>query len=293
MDSGSTESQRASEPLTDEQRAAVFAQLNTGVGRDGLDRIVRPPIPQKFVKFVIAVFVVLGLGGVAVEHFFGGIGTTGSTSTLSLTATTTTSPSTAKKSAPHFTAALQVFMGLKEIATATAPPIALKDQAGQMWNLGAQRGKVVVLTFFDQTCNDICLVEGQEIRMAQLKLATMAASTEFVIINSDPDHLRFTPTPLALRTPKLLALPSVFFLNGSLTQLNSVWVRYGISVRVGRRSGQTVHNNVMYFIDPRGKLRALVVPFAYERRNGTLTLKDSDVQRFARGLTAEAISLAK
>ncbi len=284
MDSGSTERQRASEPLTDEQRAAVFAQSNAGVGRDGLERIVRPPIPQKFVKFVIAVFVVLGLGGVAVEHFFGGIGTAGSTSTLSLTATTTT---------PHFTAALQAVMGLKEIATATAPPIALEDQAGHTWNLSAQRGKVVVLTFFDQTCIDICPVEGKEIRMAQQKLATMASSTEFVIINSDPGHLRFTPTPPALRTPKLQALSGVFFLNGSLTQLNSVWVHYGLSVRVGRRSSQTVHNNVMYFIDPRGKLRALVVPFAYERHDGTFVLKESDVQRFAQELTAEAISLAK
>jgi cytochrome oxidase Cu insertion factor (SCO1/SenC/PrrC family) len=250
-------------------------------------------IPPKFVKLVIAVFVVLGLGGVAVEHFYGGIGTTGTTTTPSVTATTTTLPSTPITSGPHFTAALRAFMGLKEIATATAPPIALEDQAGHTWNLGAQRGKVVVLTFFNQTCNDICPIEGKEIRMAQLKLATMAKSTEFVIINSDPGHLRDTLTPPALRTPQLQALSGVFFLNGSLTQLNSVWVHYGLSVRVGRRPSQIVHNNVMYFIDPRGKLRALAVPFAYERRNETFALKESDVQRFARGLTAEAISLAK
>ena len=293
MDSGSTERHRASEPLSDQQRAAVFAQSNAGVGRDGLDRIVRPPIPQRFVIFVVAVFVVLGLGGVAVEHFYGGIGTTGPTTTLSNTATSTTLPFMTSKSAPNVTAPLKAFMGLKEIASATAPPIELVDQVGQIWNLNDHRGMVVVVTFFDQTCNDICPIEGSEIRSAQQQLGTMSKNVDFVIINSDPKHLRFTPTPLALRTTKLQTLSGVFFLTGSLTQLNSVWVRYGLSVKISRLSSRIVHNNVMYFIDPRGKLRALAVPFAHQQRSGTFTLKESDMQRFARGLSVEAISLAK
>jgi cytochrome oxidase Cu insertion factor (SCO1/SenC/PrrC family) len=290
MESGSTENRTATAPLTEEQRAAVFAQTNAPIRRDGLARIGRPPIPQKFVMFVVTVFVILGLGGAVVEHYFGGVGTTGSpTSTTS----TTTPPSVLNPSGPQLNAPIEAFMGLKKIATAIAPPISLRDQTGQIWQIGAQRGKVVVLTFFDQTCDDICLIEGTEIKLAQQQLGTMISKVEFVIVNSDPHHLSVSSTPRALRTTKLRGLRNVYFLTGSLTQLNAVWVHYGLSVKVGHLQRQIAHNNVVYFIDPNGKLRALAVPFANEHRSGAYTLAVADVQRFSQGIASEAVSLAK
>lgn len=287
MESGSTENRNATEPLTEEQRAAVFAQTNAPIGRDGLARIGRPPIPQNFVMVVVAIFVILGLGGVVIEHYFGGVGTTGPATT---TATLTT---VLQPSALPTTSSMQAFMGLKEIASATAPPIALRDQTGQVWQLDAQRGRVVVLTFFDQTCNDICPIEGAEIKSAIIQLGARARHVEFVIVNTDPHHVNHEAAPRALTVPQLLGLRGVYFVTGSLAELNAIWVHYGLTVKVGPLATQIAHNDIVYFVDPKGKLRVLAVPFANEDHRGVFTLATTDIQRFARGLASESISLAK
>lgn len=285
MTTGSTENHNATEPLTDEQRAAAFTETNSQVGHDGLARVGRPPIPRKFVLIATAVIVVLGLGGQLVEHYFGGIGTTGTT--------TTTVPNVIPSSGPQIHTSLQTFMGLKEMGDTPASPIALLDQSGAVWNSSAQRGKVVVLTFLNKDCEDICPVVGAEIKLAKQQLGAMSAQVEFVIVNADPKNVQRSSSPRALSVTHLLHERGVFFITGTVRQLNSIWIHYGLSVRVGRLANQVVHNNLMYFIDAQGKLRWLAVPVANEQRNGSYALAGADIRRFANGIVTEAISLAK
>jgi hypothetical protein len=116
---------------------------------------------------------------------------------------------------------------------------------------------------------------------------------EFVVVNSDPFHTSVRLDPPALRVPGLSGLSDMYFLTGPLAQLNAVWSTYGLAVHVGATHAQIAHNNVLYFISPRGRLRSLAVPFANEDHSGIYRLAPTDVQRFARGIATVASSLSR
>jgi len=273
--------------LSEEQRAAAFARATPPTGRGGRPQVGRAAIPSKFVVLVVAVFVTLGLGGVLVEHFFGGIGATGTTTTVTL------SPTFVAPSSPQLSASTRAFIGLRDIGTAQASNFTLHDQFNRVWSLARHRGKVVVLTFFNRDCNDICPVEGAVIRRAQLRLGVASSRVVFAIVNSDPKHLGFESRPLSLAATGLIGLRSVFFLTGSLNELNSVWVDYGLVVNVGSLASQVAHNNVIYFIAPDGRLDSLALPFTNKEHSGRFQLGGAEVGRFARGVATVAVSLAK
>ena len=273
-------------PLSEAQRAALFSATNDATNEHGRPR-VRSAVPSKAVLFVVAVFAFLGLGGAVLEHFFGAVG-------QSLpTATTTTVAPPATASTSHLSGAMQTFMGLREIETAPATSFALLDQRNQTWSLGAAKGKVVVLTFFDSSCADICPVEGAEIKLAQAMLGASSKGVDFVIVNADPAQLSVNPDPRALSVPGLQHSPSVFFVTGSLRQLNAVWIHYGLGVRTGAVAGQLVHNNLMYFISTSGKLTTLVIPFGTVGPSGVAYLGAAQIHRFATGIATVATSLLR
>ena len=73
------------------------------------------------------------------------------------------------------------------------------------------------------------------------------------MVNTDPDNTAVDPTPDALAIPGLGSTPGVHFLTGTLRQLNTVWIDYGVTVTVGNTASQMTHNNILYFIDPQGR----------------------------------------
>src|SRR5487761_2612308 len=162
---------------------------------------------------------------------------------------------------------------------------------GAAWSLRGARGRVVVLGFYGATCHDICPVLGDEIKQARALLGTNATQVEFVIVNTDPHALARDATPAALTVPGLAGLTGVHFLNGTLNELNAVWSAYGVQVRVGAKASQVVHNDVMFFITPRGHLVAQVTPFANETHSGRYLLDAGERHRFARGIAQTAASL--
>ena len=113
----------------------------------------------------------------------------------------------------------------------------------------------------------------------------------FVVVNTDPDNTSVVSTPAALAVNGLEDDHSVHFLTGSLRQLNSVWINYGVTVTVGSLPQQMTHNNVLYFVDPRGRLRSEAIPFANENGRGVYVLPQADITRFAQGIAQTAGSL--
>ncbi len=274
--------------LSEEDRAIAFASALTGADRAAAMRTGRTPVPPKFVMWMIVAFVVLGLGGGVVEHYFGNIGVSTTTTTAFRLQTTPTTPS-----GTQLASSLSAFIGLKEIGNARAAPFTLHDQAHRKWSIVGARGKVVVLTFYNANCNDVCPVLGAEIRQTQALLGSAAGKVEFVIVNSDPNHFEFNATPRALSVPRLLTTPSVHFLTGPLPQLNAIWINYGLSVKVGVKASEVAHNNILYFIDAKGNLRAQAVPFGDENTMGVFSLGASDIHRFAVGIARTADSLVR
>ncbi len=273
--------------LSEADRAAAFAK-HQPVDRAAAFRAGRTPIPPKFIMWMVATFAVLGLGGAVVEHYFGTIGLPTTPTTTFKLAPTPTTPS-----GRQISASLPALMGLKYIANAQAPGFSLLTQTGSLWSLHGARGKAVVLTFENSTCNDICPVLGAEIKEAQQRLGAKSSKVLFVIVNTDPQHVGVAPTPAALSIPGLATAHNVYFLTSKLTRLNAVWTNYGVSVRVGAKANQVMHNDVMYFIGPKGQLSAQATPFANESNRGVFSLSPSDIARFAQGIANTASSVVK
>jgi cytochrome oxidase Cu insertion factor (SCO1/SenC/PrrC family) len=271
--------------LSEEQRLAAYRKELRETSRHG-GRAMRPTMPPRSVLVVAAVIVVLGLGGTVLEHYFGGAASTSTTTTSARPATTTTSGS-------QLTASTRAFIGLKEIASAKAPALVLRDQSGRTWRLSDFRGHLVIVTFYAKDCRDICPVLGAELRDTLDQLETQGIQPVVAIVNTDPHDVGLVADPAALREPGLDTIANVFFLTGSLEQLNATWVDYGVTVRVGSSPSEVTHNNVLYFVDARGRLRALAVPFGHESRAAVYSLSAANEDRFAQGIATEAGSLAR
>jgi cytochrome oxidase Cu insertion factor (SCO1/SenC/PrrC family) len=281
-------------PLSPQDRATALATGKVPVDRAAALRAGSVPVPRIFIYWIIAGFAVLGLGGVLVEHFIGNAGV----STLVTTPPTTLAgtgpslaPTPAAPSAPPVSASLPAFIGLSKLAGKPAPPLSLQAPGGNPWTLAQTSGKVTVMAFFNAECNDICPVLAKEITRADQLLGPKATSVDFVVVNSDPSETSLTPPPPALTQTGLANLANVTFLNGALTDLSHVWRDYGVTVAVDNTTRVVTHTDIMYFIDPRGRMKLSATPFADEDSLGIFSLPPDSIQRFAQGIAQEAGSL--
>jgi protein SCO1/2 len=138
--------------------------------------------------------------------------------------------------------------------TGAAPQIVLIDHGGEPLALASLRGDVVVLTFMDSTCQDVCPLTAAELRLVHRELTTAERQgTSFIGVNANalassvPDVLRAT------RQWRLDEIESWHFVTGEPDALRAVWEAYGIEaapdgVRVRHTSG-------VFLIDRRGSLR--------------------------------------
>ena len=67
-----------------------------------------------------------------------------------------------------------------------APAFSLTDQDGRTVTLASLRGKVILLTFLDDTCSVDCPLIAQEFRQAGQLLAADSRHVELVAVNYNP-----------------------------------------------------------------------------------------------------------
>ncbi len=248
-----------------------------------------PGIPLKFVYWGLGVVLVLSLGGLIGEHLFSasGLNPVPTTTPQPPTTRSVTSP-TVPSSAGSLQAPLGSFMGLTTVAPRPAPAFTLTDQNGQPTSVPVQPPRVVVLSFFDAPCNDICPVVAAEIEQADADLGAQAADVEFVTVNTDPNALAQSDEAPVPRTTRLGTLPNWHMVTGPLRSLDAVWKAYGVSISVQQKTGVEAHNEVMEFIDARGDLRDRATPFADESKSGSYSLSPAAVTRWAQGIATYA-----
>ncbi len=289
MTSGDHGAPRDPNELDEAQRAAIFAAANAPRDRHGAVMNRRVTVPRKFIVWAVVAVLVLGLGGGVLQHFFQTYGkaSNATTTTIVLKGTPTTDPNLSSL------ISLQVFMGLKDIGEATAPTFTLRTQRGRTWRLASHKGQVVVLAFYNSTCNDICPVLGKEIALASHEVGAQGASVRFVIVNTDPRATTITSMSKALTVPGLRGDQSVTLLSGTVDALSRVWSDYGIRVIVGARASEITHNNALYFIGPNGNLVSYSEPFGTQSTNGHYSLDLPTLRTYARAIAETADSLVR
>jgi cytochrome oxidase Cu insertion factor (SCO1/SenC/PrrC family) len=281
------------EPLSVAERAAAFATGQVPVDRAAALRAGSAPVPRRFVRWVVVGFAILGVGGVLADHFVGnvGVGSTANTTTTLAGTGGPAPPTPAPPSGPPVGASLNAFIGLTRLAGNQAPPVSLRDQHGARWALGDARGKVIVLAFFNAACDDICPVLADEIAAARAVLGPKDAGVEFAAVNTDPRDTSPAPVPPSLGQTGLVNLANVVYLNGPLSELNTVWSSYGVTVTVQKSTQVVTHTDVMYFIGPTGKMTLRATPFANEDRLGAYSLAPDQIQKFGRAVADAATSV--
>jgi protein SCO1/2 len=264
--------------LSEAERAAAF-------------RRIEPKVPPRFALIVVAVLAVLGIGGTLLEHLLSSVGLNPDATTAGPSTVTSppgrVAPPGSTPSTPQVGAALPEFMGITPRAGAAAG-FSLEDQAGHPTSLADERGHAVVLTFFDARCNDICPVVSAELLRAAADLGPAGSRVVFLTVNTDPVALSSAPAETAAVRSGLATLATWHFLTSDLTTLNAVWRAYGVSVNVARTSGLVAHNDVMYFVDPSGRLRYEATPFANESAAGAFSLPSASIARWGQGIATYA-----
>lgn len=142
-----------------------------------------------------------------------------------------------------------------------APQIAQKAADGKDFALDKYRGKVVVLEFGYASCADVCPVSLALLKQARERLGPLRDKLQVVFVTVDPQR----DTAPRLKAYLEQFDPSFVGLTGSEQQMAAIRKAYGISASKkmveGSKTEYTMgHSSYLYFIDPQGRLRALM-PF--------------------------------
>jgi cytochrome oxidase Cu insertion factor (SCO1/SenC/PrrC family) len=247
-----------------------------------------PAIPRKAIVVAVAAFVVLGLGGVLADHFFGGPVQDASADTAGTNppSLTTGTPKPTTTAASQLPSSLPALLGLTKLGASPASAFTLETPSGTAVTLASFRQKVVVLAFYDSRCDDICPVLSSELHQALADLGSDANQVVMLTVNTDPLATNPAAAAPAEAAGGLGSSEQWHFLTGTLTKLDAVWKAYGVSVEAQKQTDLVAHNNVLYFVDPDGRLRFRATPFANESPSGKFSLPASTQSRFASGIAS-------
>ncbi|MGH3177903.1 MAG: SCO family protein [Streptosporangiaceae bacterium] len=137
-----------------------------------------------------------------------------------------------------------------------APAFSLTGQDGQPVTLASLHGKVVLLTFLDDTCTTDCPLIAQEFRQAGQLLAADTARVELVAINYNPLYTQVSYIQAFDRQEGLAGVPNWLYLTGTLAQLRPVWRQYAITPPEILPAGSMIgHGDYAFVIDQAGHMR--------------------------------------
>ena len=149
----------------------------------------------------------------------------------------------------------------------SAPDFALVDQAGQSAALSDFRGKVVVLSFLDSKCIDVCPFTAVILRNAAKQLGSMAEQTAFLAVNTNPIATSVEDVRQWTELHRLEEIPGWRFLTGQPEVLQPVWRDYAIAAEAtgsgqpashegpAATPGRVIHTAGVYLIDQQGRER--------------------------------------
>ena len=166
-----------------------------------------------------------------------------------------------------------------------AAAFSLTDQHGQTVTLASLRGKVVLLTFLDDTCTTDCPLIAQEFRQAGQLLGADSRQVELVAINYNPLNTQVSYIQAFNRQEGLADVPNWRYLTGTPAQLQQVWRHYGVPPAEILPGGSMIgHGDYAFVIDQAGHLRR---ELGFDTGPGTQATKAS----FAAELTGAAQQL--
>lgn len=136
-----------------------------------------------------------------------------------------------------------------------APDFILPDTSGNMFQLSAHSGSVVLIFFGYTTCPDVCPATLANLRNVKSALGSAGTDLQVVFITVDPE--RDTKEKMLAYLQQFDS--SFVGLTGSADQLDPVWKSYGVYREKREGASQAGymmdHSSQVYVIDRQGNLR--------------------------------------
>jgi cytochrome oxidase Cu insertion factor (SCO1/SenC/PrrC family) len=184
-------------------------------------------------------------------------------------------------------------MQLSPVPASTAPGFTLTDQDGHALSLTSFRGRVVVLTFTDPHCTDVCPIVSQEFTDAYRDLGAVASRAVFIAVNVNPYYRGVAAMAAYSAEQHLTTIPSWYYVTGSLATLKAVWSAYDISVDAPSRNADVIHTSEVLFISPGGRERYVATPMADYTARGKAYLPAGPMAEWGQGIALVARQLAR
>lgn len=133
-----------------------------------------------------------------------------------------------------------------------AAGFSLTDQFGRPERLADFRGDVVLLTFIDARCTELCPLTADLLRRAKDALGD-EPPVQLLAIDANP---RATSVADVKRwSVRHRMLHQWLFLTAPVHRLERVWASYGVQVQL--HGGEVEHSSLIYVIDGSGRQRAI------------------------------------
>ncbi len=184
-------------------------------------------------------------------------------------------------------------MQLSTVPTRPAPDFTLTDQNGHPVSMTGLRGKVVVLTFMDPHCTDICPLVSREFLDASKDLGRAGRNVVFVAVNVNPYRHGVSDMASYTRRMRLGSLSSWHFVTGAVPALRQVWKDYLIYVDAPKPSADVQHTSLIYFIDQKGRERYVTVPEVDHTKRGMSYLPPGQLAEWGRGIALMARAVGR
>lgn len=140
----------------------------------------------------------------------------------------------------------------------------LLDQNGEEQSLSAFQGKIVVLSFMDSRCVDVCPLTALHLRQTSQALGEDTQSVIFLAVNVNATATTAADLQAATESWHLDEIPNWYFLGGSSSELEAVWQAYGIEA-MPMEDGAISHSPGVFLIDQSNELRWYIsTPFVQE-----------------------------
>lgn len=151
------------------------------------------------------------------------------------------------------------FNGVAIESPERSPALRLADSTGMYFDLGAQRGKVVLVFFGYTHCPDVCPTTLVDWRKAAAALGPETTDVRFVFVSVDPER----DTPAVSQRYAARFSPGFIGLSGTRAQIDSTLAAWKLAAFRDGIPGDTnpsytvSHPSQVFVVDPDGRLRLL------------------------------------
>jgi cytochrome oxidase Cu insertion factor (SCO1/SenC/PrrC family) len=146
-------------------------------------------------------------------------------------------------------------------ASSVSVPVAkftLTDQLGAKYSLGQHRGHYTLLAFLDPVCNTDCPLIANQMKTVRSELSTNAP-IDMVAIAANPLHETAVDARRFIKQHDLASMKDFYFVTSAdVTLMRRTWASYGIGVQSVTTSRMSVHSDILFIIDPSGRIKWIV-----------------------------------